>query len=514
MSPEARPYHSDAAGRAVRLTRLGMVWEQIACAFWPLGALLSFIFAALALGAVAAVPAPVLPWIAGGAVLALIATAILGGRRYRRVNEAAALDRVDATLPGRPLTALTDRAVIGGEGALWQAHLAQMQDRADRARAIRPDAGLTRRDPYALRLAGMVALVMALVFGGVNQLGQGMGAIAATFRPPPADSDAIATGPSWEGWAQSPAYTGRPTVYMNALREGQTLELPKGSEVSFRLYGDGISVAQDVGTLTGDDPLAPAFTADRSGMITVGERGFDIQILPDLVPTIAPGKAPERRADGRLVQDFTASDDHGVMTGQADIALDLTAVSRDFGLAVDPEPRPALAVDLPLPRGQRKEIKGQLVEDLSRHPWANLPVTVTLRATDGIAQEGVSAPMQTTLPGRRFFNQVAAALVEIRRDILWSRDNAGRSAEILRAIIWEPEGQIDQVLFHELRGGINLLEAGPMSDTRRDDLAEALWLAALKLEDGGLADALARMREAQEKLSEACLLYTSDAADE
>ncbi len=42
-----------------------------------------------------------------------------------------------------------------------------------------------------------------------------------------------------------------------------------------------------------------------------------------------------------------------------------------------------------------------------------------------------------------------------------------------------------------------------MTPEPRDDLAEALWQAAVRIEDGGLNDALARMRQAQEKLSEA-----------
>ncbi|MCQ0971290.1 DUF4175 domain-containing protein [Paracoccus sp. TK19116] len=502
-SPEPDIHGSQAAHRAVRLTRWGMVWEQAARAFWPLVTLTSLIFALLSLGGVEAAPPVVLPWLAGLAVLALIAASVWGGLRYARVSEDAAEARVDATLPGRPLTALSDHAAIGGEGALWQAHLAQMRAQADGARAVRPDAELTRRDPYALRLAGMVALAMALIFGGAGQLGQGMEAIAATFRPAPERGEDVATGPSWEGWAQPPAYTGRPTVYLNALAEGQDLELPKGSEVTFRLYGEGIGVTQDIGTSVDEDPLAPAFTAEMTGTIEVAGRSFPITVLPDNAPTVAAGNAPERRADGRLVQDFTAQDDHGVVSGEAAIDLDLASVTREFGLAVDPEPREALVLDLPMPRGQRKDIAGQLVEDLSRHPFANLPVTVSLRVQDGIEQQGEAAPMQTILPGRRFFNPVASALVEIRRDLLWSRDNARRSAEILRALTWQPEGFIDPVLYQELRGGVTLLESGPLAEEPRDDLAEALWQAALKLEDGGLADALARMREAQEKLSEA-----------
>ncbi|TRW99707.1 DUF4175 domain-containing protein [Paracoccus sp. M683] len=480
-----------------------MWWEQAARAFWPLAALLAVVFAGLWLGLVAQLPDAVLPWLAGAVVLALIAAAIRGGLRFGRVGVGAAVARVDGTLPGRPLSALQDHAALGGDGALWQAHQAQMRARAALARAVAPDAGLTRRDPFALRLAALVALVMALIFGGAGNLGQGLSAVAATLRPPVQQGPDIATGPSWEGWAEPPGYTRRPTIYLNALPEAEVLELPKGSAVSFRLYGGDVMVAQDIGPEAGQDPQAPAFTAMQSGMIEVAGRRFDVTVLPDAAPSIAPGDAPTRRADGRFVQDFIAEDDHGVISGGAEIALDLAATDRRFGLAIDPEPREAVVLDLRMPRSARQEVRGQLVQDLARHPWANLPVTVTLTALDGIDQEGRSDPMQTVLPGRRFFSPLAAALIEMRRDLLWSRENAGRSAEILRAVTWQPEGFVDEVLYQQLRTGVGVLEAGPLSPEDRDKLAEALWQAAIQLEDGGLADALERMKQAQEKLSEA-----------
>lgn len=489
--------------RALRLTRWGMVWERGARAFWPLVALLSAIFAVFALGGVAALPAATLPWLAGAAALAALVAAAWGGLRYRPVRPSEAVERLDRTLPGRPLAALGDSAALGGEGALWQAHLVQMRARTEAARAVRPDADLARRDPFALRLAAMVALAMALIFGGAAQMGQGFDAIAATMGRPGADSGP--TGPGWEGWAEPPAYTRRPTIYLNALPEGEALELPKGSTVSLRLYGEGTEVTQDIGpALDEAEAQAPRFRAERSGSLEVGGRRFQIGVLADLPPVIRAGAVPQRRADGRMIQDFTAEDDHGVAEGLARIALDLGAVDRRFGLSPEPETRAPVELALPLPRaGDRRAVTGQLVEDLARHPWANLPVTLTLAALDGIDQRGEAAPMRVTLPGRRFFDPRAAALIELRRDLLWSRENAGRSAEILRAITWRPEGFLDPELQDALRGAVGMLEAGPLSEEARDKLAEALWQAAIQLEDGGLADALARMKQAQEKLSEA-----------
>jgi len=494
---------------AVGLTRAGMWWEALAAAFWPLGVVLALALAALAFGATDLFSSRALIWLMGLVALIAVLALAWGVRRFRRPSVAAARQRVDLTLPGRPLSALRDRVALGagdaGADALWRAHLARMEQVASAARPVVPDARLRWRDPAALRLAGLVALVMALVFAPAGQLGQGLAALGATFRPLPEARPGAEAGPSWEGWAEPPAYTRRPTLYLNALPEGRGLELPKGSKLSFRLYGEGAAISQDIGPAAeGGEPSAPEFTAERDGAIEVAGRRFDVTVLPDAVPVVAPGKAPERRADGRLVQEFTAGDDHGIAAGQAVITLDIAAVDRRFGLVAEPEPRNPVELDLPLPAtGSRKEIRGRLVGDLARHPWANLPVTVTLRVEDGIGQQGVSQPMRMVLPGRRFFDPLAAALIELRRDLLWSRENAARSAQVLRAASWQPEGFMDEALHQGLQAVLGRLESGNLSEEARNRLAQLLWDAAVALEDGGLADALERMQQAQERLSEA-----------
>ncbi|WP_372799804.1 DUF4175 domain-containing protein [Paracoccus seriniphilus] len=492
------------ASRAVRLTRWAMIWEHAAAAFWPLATLLCVVIAAFSFGAVAVIPPVVLPWLAAGMLLAVVGAAIWGGLRYRPASWQEALERVDRGLGGRPLSALSDHAVLGGEGGLWQAHLAQMRERAAQARVVSPDAGLARRDPFALRLAAAVALTMSLIFGGAAQVGQGLQAVAATMSRSGTGEARIVEGPNWEGWAEPPAYTRRPTIYLNALPQHEVLKLPKGSEVSFRLYGEDAAIQQDIGPQTSEDAQAPVIRAENSGVIELPGRSLQVEVQPDMAPVVLGTAAPSRRADGRLVQPFRMTDDHGVAAGRARIALDLASVERRYGLKVDPEPRQAFSLDLPLPRrGDRREFSGQLVEDLSRHPWANLPVQITLQGEDGIGQIGRAPAISTELPGRRFFEPRAAALIEMRRDLLWSRQNAGRSAEILRAITWRPEGFIEQPLYLELRAAVAMLEGERLSDKKRDALAEALWQAAIQLEDGGLADALAQMKQAQEKLSEA-----------
>ena len=493
-----------AARRAITLSHAALWWEALARAFWPAASLAGAGLAALALGAgQAPLIGPALgPLLVAGVLLLFW----LGWRRLVPPAPGAALARVDAHLPGRPLAALTDHMAIGttdpGSRALWAAHLARARAVAHQARASTPCSDLAPRDPLALRLMAVTALAMAMIFGDIAGLGQGWGALASLPGPPTSRSTAPAN--SWEGWAEPPPHTRRPTIYLNALPAGEVLTLPQGSRVTLRLYGQA-EASQSIGPA---DPAAPAdaptFTATHDGSITLPDgHQITVTIIPDAPPTITPGPVPERRADGRMVQRFTAGDDYGITTGQAEITLDLPAVSRRFGLAAPPEAREALSLDLPLPARGRDDVRGALNADLSRHAYANLPVVLTLRVEDGLGQAGHSDPLHMVLPGRRFFDPTAAALIELRQSLLWSRENRTEAAQILRAILWPPGDLFDEELDEGLRALVTRLETGPLAPRARDEAAEILWQAAIQLEDGGFQDAIARMQRAQERLAEA-----------
>jgi len=206
---------------------------------------------------------------------------------------------------------------------------------------------------------------------------------------------------------------------------------------------------------------------------------------------------------------FAASDDYAVVAGQAEIALDLAAVDRSHGLTIAPEARDPVIVDLPMPfSGDRDGFDEVLIDDFSEHPFANLPVTVTLTVIDGEGQEGAAAPEPMVLPGRRFFQPIARAVAEQRRDLLWSRENARRVWQILSAVSHEPDGFFPNEttylrLDFTLRRLSEMMGAGPLTDEGVEEIAVALWDLAIQLEEGTLADARERLRRAQERLAEA-----------
>ena len=496
----------------LRLTQFGLWAERLTRAFWPLSTIVLALLSLLSFGVQDHLALTSL-WaaVAAGAV-AILWAAVRGWRLFRAPTRADAMIRLDSRLPGQPLATLTDRQAIGGEDpaslAVWQAHLARMADRAASARPVEPDLRLSSRDPYALRYVALTAFVMALVFGSLWRVGS----VAALA---PGASGGLAAGPTWEGWAQPPAYTGKPTLYLNDIN-AEVLELPVGTQLQFRLYGEvgaltlSETVSGEVAAVDAAESVARDFALNASGTVTIdgpGGRTWAFTALPDALPTITPVGEIGREADGRFRQEFATTDDYGVVAGQVTISVDVPNVDRRFGLQIDPEPRDPVALDLPIPvTGSRAEFSETLIDDLSQHPFANLPVTMVFTALDAAGQEGRSDAISVVLPGRRFFDPLAAALIEMRRDLLWNRQNAVRSVQILKAVTFKPEEFIrNERAYLRLRVLMRQMDsdAASLTSERRDEIAEELWQIALMVEEGDLASAFERLQRAQDRLDEA-----------
>lgn len=501
-TPDQDPFAPVA--RALFWTRAGMVAERLAAALWLPLSLALLGAAGLAFDLFAVLPGNGPALALGVLTLVVVVTAAIGGWRLKWPTRAEAVARLDRTLPGRPLAALADAPAIGADDpaalTLWQAHLRRMALRATRARPVPPAPGLARRDPYALRLMALTAAGLALLFAAPQRLGDIPG------LPGPAGA---APGPTWEGWIVPPPYTGQPTLYLNEI-DRPAFEVPQGALVTLRLYGP-VPVSQALGAEPRSDETGQAmeFAIAHSGRLSVGSRTWELTVLQDFAPTIGFTGPLVRGRGGVLTQPFMAEDDYGVAAAEARIALDLAAVDRRHGLALPPEPREDLVLDLPLPMtARRTQVTETLREDLAQHPWAHLPVQIVLQATDAAGQSGRSGARAADLPARRFFEPAAQAVAELRRDLLWNRDNARRAAQLMRAMLHRGEGAFRaEMAPGMIRAVIDAIEtrldAGTWDGEARDEMAAALWEIALTLEEGELANARERLRRAQERLDQA-----------
>lgn len=506
------------ARRALVLTRAAMGLERVLQALWLPGSLALIGATLWAFDLPARLPGDAALWVAGALALAFAGTLARGLWRFRWPSRDDAVARLDRTLPGRPLAALTDAQALGAEdpasAALWSAHRLRMAARAALARPVAPAPELARRDPYAVRLVALTAAGVALLFAVPGQQG-------SLGRLPGAAGAAV--GPSWEGWILPPTHTGRPGLYLNEI-ERESFEVPQGSRVILRFYGPPgalqLEQSLDRGVRADETGQALEFDARASGRLEIdgpGGRGWEVAVLPDAVPQVVPGTLTRARA-GVMEQRFTATDDYGVTGGEAVITLDMAALERRHGLVIAPEPREALRLALPMPMsGARTQIDEVLREDISQHPWANLPVRLALTATDAAGQTGAAPEVSVTLPGRRFFEPAATGLAELRRDLLWNRDNARRAAMLMRAMLHRPEGAFtyeDAPI--RIRGAVDFIETRLATDNftpeARDDLAQQMWDLILLIEEGELANARARLARARERLDEA-MRNGADAAE-
>lgn len=512
----------DGLRRPLWLTRFGMRAEGLVRSLWPLLTVALLALAAAMMGLHEILPIEAIWAFVGLTAGAALWALVYAVRHWSWPSTADAMMRLDGSLAGRPITALLDDQAIGGgddaSAAVWRAHKRRMAERAAKAQAVPADLRVASRDPYALRYVAALAFGIALVFGSIWRVG-------TVAEMASGGAGTLAAGPVWEGWAEPPRYTGKPTLYLNDQAEG-ALELPVGTIVTMRLYGEvgALTVSETVsGNLSDADPDAPAqmafdFKVTQDGALAIegpGARAWDVTVRADEAPEIVILGMPEVAALGEMRLPFAAKDDYGVEVGEARIMLDLASVDRRYGLVVEPDAREEVIVPLPMPiSGDRAAFEENLIDDFSEHPWANLPVTVAMTALDAAEQQAQAAPMQMTLPGRRFFDPTAAAVIEMRRDILWSRANTKRTAQVLRAVNYLPEEafrkQTTALRLRKMIGRIETYARFGLDAENQEQLAQDMWDLALELEEGDLEDARERMKRAQERLNEAMKNGASD----
>ena len=505
----------------VALTKLSLLFETTLRAFWPLFTLAGFAYAALAFGALSTVPPRVALGLVAATGLLALGFLILGVRRFQVPSSAHALDRLDENLENHPIASLQDSPAINASDpfskALWEAHIARMQAEAKAARAPLPAPDLAVRDPSGLRLMAITAVIAALLFApriGVQTLQTTIGGEVAPSGP----SIAI------EAWASPPAYTGKPAIYLTELDPGARIELPIGSEITLRTYGDGaFSLTEGVsGTNAGlltPEPESPPRDARFAVLLDGPIEVFDgdtplgkwqISVIQDQPPTLSVPDGIGKSREGELSIEYAAQDDYGIVSTRYVIHPELENAPRFYGLAPDPVALPEdMTGELPLPFTQDlTDIKETLLADYSKALWAHLPVTVMLEVTDGAGQVASVELASDALPALSFFDPLAGAIVEQRRDLMWSPENDRRVSRVLRAISYRPEEGLfpNSSTYLLLRSAIRRMgyemENG-LDGPERADLEEYLWQIAMQIENGDLSGAEARLQRAQERLSQA-----------
>ena len=484
-------------------------------AFWPM---FSVLFASVGLFALLRdMPQLVsLTALGIGTAVAILATGLYGIFTFQRPRFAAAAQMVDQTLPNRPISFLSNPSYAtsgtsADADALWHRHLSSLRSEAETAGVVQVPIGLARYDRAGLSLVAVLVAAVGVLFGN-------FGAPASPSQTAKSQTSAAAT---WEGWITPPRFSGLPTLYLNELRGIERIDALQGSVVDIRLYGTLTpdAVSQTLSDITAmpeqDRGTDVQFTITQTGTLTISDTTWAIALRPDQVPEISTSGQFETEFFGESTLDFAVRDDFGITAATAELELDLSRVDRRFGLAVDPDFEQVQTFDLPLPfNGQTRDFVQDWVEDHSQSPLAHLPVTLTLSACDQSDQVGQTVISIDALPARKFFDPMAAAVIEQRRDLLWSQENAKRVARMIRALTYDAQDAFRKESdYLSLRTILRELERAidtETLDSARADLAQALWDFAISIEEGDVDDALDRMRAAQDRLSQAMKNGASD----
>ena len=507
------------------LARLAQWWEGLWPALWPALGVAGLFVATVLFDLLPRLPGPL-----HGLALLVFAAAFAGAlyrarTAFRLPTSDAARRRLERAsgLDHRPLSVVRDHLAAGrgdpASEALWRIHRRRMRARIGRLRIGLPTPGLPGRDPWALR----AALLLVLVIGAVDAWGDGSGRLVRALTP---RLSGIAGGPAagLEIWLTPPEYTGLAPRLLRfgtaargnggAPRDEGTIRIPAGSGLLAQLHGGrGVPTLRFRGgsakfVALDEDSYQVKSKIVRAGPMTVVQAGSEIgawtvAIIPDRPPKVRFAKPPQATARGTLRLEYQAEDDFRLRRVTA-------TIRRGDGTAAAPK-TDSIVLELPSPGRPGKTARRTSYHDLTAHVWAGLPVTIQLTATDAIGQSGTSAVARVVLPERRFTNPLARQLVALRK--MLTRDPANRRvvARALIAVARRPAAyRTDIVVFLALKSTyVRLLQTrNPKAIAEAQQL---LWDTALRLEDGALSLSQRDLRQAEKALREALDRNAGDA---
>ncbi len=436
--------------------------------------------------------------------------------RHLRLPTARQIDKrleQSSKLSYRPIEAFKDRLANPEHvqtRALWEKHKQNNLNLIKQLKLPAPKAFLAETDQYALRIAVFLLFILAVVAAPSNwsqNIKKGM------FPYISADTSIPLTL-----WITPPEYTGLEIITLLNKKPDEPITVPQGSTVKIRIDSRFITPTLHMGdtkialTKAGDHNWQIETEIPQTDSIKI-KHGFlprynlPIHYKHDEPPTLTleQDKKPTILPKGALQFPLIARDDYGISNLQMTMTLDPMVTDKPLGGAVT-EDRPFTSI---------AETDTTLLPyyDLSWHPWAGLPVNITLTATDDLGQTSSLPPFSMTLPERVFEHPIAKLLIEMRRRLSWTPNESARDvADALEELLPYPSHyQDDIVVFLSMRTMASRLRRDPTLPNITGIISQ-LWDTALRIEDGNLSLAARNLRDAQQNLQ--TLLNDKNATDE
>jgi uncharacterized protein (TIGR02302 family) len=409
--------------------------------------------------------------------------------------------------------------------ALWRSHQARMAEKIKAIDAGLPSPDIARHDPFAFRAALILALAVAWSFSFSNyggRIGDAFSLSKPVVAPPDIRIDA---------WVTPPAYTGVAPLYLSGNVKKSLpseIKVPVNSELTIRISGkdakgdvrftpvDGKPAVTLKAEVAEKKDSRPANTAERletrtfkvklatDGRISVASEEYAFTLIADKKPEISFVREPGRALNGALEIAFQVKDDYGVTEARAEI-LPAEGDAKSVPLFEPPQ------FPLDLPGSDGKSAKSTASRDLTEHPLSGKRVRLTLIAKDAAGLEGRSETKEIVLPARYFSELLAGSVAEQRQVFALDVNKIPRALELNEASTFRADESIPKLTNYLLVQSARnrLMLARGIEDLT--DTAKYFWDIARYIEDGDLSTAEKRLRDAQEKLSEA---LKRDAPDE
>ena len=428
-----------------------------------------------------------------------------------RIEQASAIEH-------RPLTAYNDTLSQDGvspeTAALWEAHRARAAGSLDKLKAGPARPRIDRHDPFALRALLVLMLVAVAAWASTDLPGR----VNAAFKVP----EIPLGGPDFriDAWISPPPYTRKePFVLANAASGGEPTSVPEGSLLTVKINGPGAkdyrvslnspehSQTLEPAAQTGDAYTEYTHTLHESATLSIGGllesvKSWPLTVTPDRPPAIAFIGPVEVSHRAVMLFKYKVDDDYGVSSAEARIdrvAGGLEGRASEPPLQIGKPPVFALS----LPRAPVKTAEGKTYKDLTAHPWAGLPVVITLTAKDEAGHVGYSAPRGIILPERKFTKPLAKAVIDQRRSLVENPVDTTRVAGNLNALgISAEDDGTAPTIYLALRSSYWRLRHSPALEDV-ESVVDQLWDIAIRIEDGNLSSAERELRAAQERLKDA-----------
>ena len=539
--------------RKVGLSRLALYFERVWPRFWvAIVVAAAFVLVSMT-GFWSTVSEPVHLASLAGFALAALASIIFAFRvPFPTRDESVRRLERDSGVLHRPASTYEDTVTGADDGsttaAIWKVHQERLKARLDGLEVGVPRPDTAKRDPVALRAIVMIAVVAGLLLAGDSAYDR----LQSAFR---FGSQLPAAGARLDAWVTPPHYTARAPILLadgsrkpesgagDAVATPAAIDVPDKSQVIVRIGGAEQAefkllfenaIGEVVATAEAKKPPAPEGEAQageaKSTIIEVkgalntqistvrlksGEHemaSWQFNVIADKAPVIAMTKEMEKTRRGAMKLYYRLEDDYGVASAEAvfermplEPGDPKTSWAREEilkGPRLPLERPPKIVLRIPSKRAKKPETWS--FHELGSHPWAGLPVRMTLVAKDHGGNVGKSETKEIVLPERLFLNPFAKAVLEQRRRLVFDARYRPKVIKALKALTIAPERHIrDKAVYLGLRSVYYRLNQG-MTRRNVSSAIEQLWHIALRIENGGgLSAAEQRLRELQEQLAKA-----------